>query len=72
MRVSKYVVKPSLSHRSFHVALVTRLPDQECASSWATSETSDRSPVMTVGVAKVRRGFSMPPYGKLGGSTSRS
>jgi hypothetical protein len=28
---------------------------------------SDRSPASSVGVAKVRHGFSMPPYGKLGG-----
>ncbi|MNT29161.1 hypothetical protein D3C72_1648910 [compost metagenome] len=66
------MVKPSLSQMSFQLALVTRLPDQLCASSWATSETSDLSPTITVGVAKVRRGFSMPPNGNDGGSTSMS
>src|SRR3712207_8799932 len=45
---------PSLSQKSRHVAFVTRLPDHECASSCATSETSDRSPARIVGVAKVR------------------
>src|SRR5690348_14228276 len=72
MRCSKYVVNPSLSQKSDHVAFVTRLPDHECASSCAMSDTSDLSPASTVGVRKVSRGFSMPPYGKLGGSTSRS
>jgi hypothetical protein len=72
MRFSKYVVNPSLSQKSAQVALVTRLPDQECASSCATSDTSERSPARIVGVAKVSRGFSIPPNGKEGGSTSRS
>ena len=31
-----------------------------------------RSPAMMVGVRKVRRGFSMPPKGNDGGSTSMS
>jgi hypothetical protein len=57
---------------SRHAALVTRLPDQECASSCETSETRLLSPTSTVGVAKVMFGFSMPPNGKDGGSTSRS
>ena len=57
---------------SFQLALVTRLPDQLCASSWAISDTSDLSPVITVGVMKLRRGFSMPPNGNDGGSTSMS
>ena len=72
MRCSRYTVKPSLSQKSFQVALVTRLPDHEWASSWATKETRERSPARMVGVAKVSRGFSMPPKGKLGGSTSMS
>ena len=72
IRFSKYVVKPSLSQKSPHVALVTRLPDHECASSCARSDTSDRSPARMVGVANVRRGFSMPPNGNDGGSTSTS
>ncbi len=72
MRFSKYEVKPSLSQKSSQTAFVTRLPLHECASSCATSETSERSPARIVGVAKVRRGFSMPPKGKLGGSTRMS
>src|SRR6185295_9627719 len=72
MRCSKYVVNPSFSQKSFQVAFVTRLPDHECASSCEISETSDLSPAITVGVRNVSRGFSIPPYGKLGGSTSRS
>ncbi len=72
MRFSKYVVNPSFSQLSDQVALVTRLPDQLCASSCATTSTFDLSPVMIVGVRKVRVGFSMPPYGKLGGRTSMS
>ena len=65
-------MKPSFSQKSLHVALVTRLPDHECASSCATSATSDLSPTITVGVGNVRRGFSIPPNGNDGGSTSRS
>ena len=65
-------MKPSFSQKSLHVALVTRLPDHEWASSCATSATRDLSPTMTVGVANVTRGFSMPPNGNDGGSTSRS
>ena len=72
IRFSKYVVNPSFSQKSLHVALVTRLPDHECASSCATSEVSDRSPAITVGVANVSRGFSMPPNGNDGGITSTS
>jgi hypothetical protein len=58
-----------LSQKSFHVALVTRFPDHEWASSWASRFTRLRSPARTVGVANVMRGFSMPPKGKLGGRT---
>ena len=54
---------PSLSQKSFHVALVARLPDQLCASSCATRLTRLLSPAMKVGVRKVRSGFSMPPSG---------
>ncbi len=72
IRFSKYVVNPSFSQKSRHVALVTRLPDHECASSCAMSEVSERSPARIVGVAKVTRGFSMPPNGNDGGSTSTS
>ena len=54
------------------MAFVTRLPDHEWASSWAISETSERSPARIVGVANVSRGFSIPPNGKLGGSTRMS
>ena len=32
----------------------------------------DRFITRSVGVAKVRQGFSIPPYGKLGGRTSIS
>ena len=66
------MVNPSFSQKSRQVALVTRLPDQEWASSWATSDTSDLSPAITVGVANVRRGFSMPPNGNEGGRMIRS
>ena len=69
MRFSMYVVVPSFSQKSDHVALVTRLPDQEWASSWASRPTRLLSPARTVGVAKVMRGFSIPPNGKLGGRT---
>ena len=72
MRSSKKTVKPSFSQKSLQVALVTRLPDHECASSCATSDVSDRSPARIVGVANVRRGFSMPPNGNDGGSTRMS
>ena len=61
------VVNPSLSQKSRQVALVTRLPDQEWASSWAINETKERSPARIVGVANVNLGFSIPPNGKLGG-----
>lgn len=44
-----------------HEALVTRFPVQECAISCATTLASDRSPASSVGVTKVRQGFSMPP-----------
>jgi len=52
--------------------LVTRFPDQECASSCAITDTRLLSPAITVGVMNVSRGFSMPPTGKLGGSTKMS
>ena len=65
-------MNPSLSQKSRQVALVTRLPDHEWASSWATRATSERSPARIVGVAKVSLGFSIPPNGKLGGRTRRS
>jgi hypothetical protein len=48
------------------------LPDHECASSWAISDVSDRSPARIVGVANVSIGFSMPPKGNEGGITSTS
>ena len=64
--------EPFVDQKSLHVALVTRLPDHECASSCATSDTSDLSPAMIVGVANVSRGFSIPPNGNDGGKTSRS
>ena len=38
----------------------------------ATSETSERSPARIVGVAKVSRGFSIPPERKLGSRTITS
>jgi len=57
---------------SRQLAAVTRLPDQEWASSCETSETRLLSPTSTVGVAKVMFGFSMPPNGKEGGSTRMS
>jgi len=61
MRRSAQTVKPSFSQKSSMVALVTRLPVQLWASSWASTLTSERSPASRVGVRKVRRGFSMPP-----------
>ena len=54
------------------VALVTRFPLHEWASSCATNATRDLSPAMIVGVAKVRRGFSMPPKGNAAGRINRS
>ena len=63
---------PSLSQPCLALEKVTRLPDQLCASSCAISETKDLSPTITVGVMNDRRGFSMPPNGNDGGSTSRS
>ncbi len=72
MRRSAHTVKPSLSQKCSMSAFVTRLPVQEWASSWATTSTSERSPASSVGVRNVMRGFSMPPYGKEGGSTSMS
>ena len=54
-------MNPSLSQKSFQVALVTRLPDQECASSCTTVETRLLSPAMIDGETNDRRGFSMPP-----------
>ncbi len=72
IRRSKYVVNPSLSQPSRQVAFVTRLPAHEWASSWASTPTRDLSPTMIVGVRNVSRGFSMPPYGNEGGSTSTS
>src|SRR5688500_14747033 len=72
IRASMYDVKPSLIQKSSHVALVTRLPDHECASSCATRLTSERSPARMVGVANVSIGFSIPPKGKEGGSTRMS
>src|SRR5688500_12667077 len=72
IRASMYDVKPSLIQKSSHVALVTRLPDHEWASSCATRLTSERSPARIVGVAKVSIGFSIPPNGNDGGSTRMS
>ena len=72
MRRSAHTVNPSFSQKWSIVALVTRFPVHECASSCATRSTSDRSPASTVGVRNVIRGFSIPPYGKEGGSTSMS
>jgi len=66
------MVQPSLSQKCSHVAFVTRLPDQLCAASCATTSARLLSPASSVGVTKVRHGFSMPPYGKLGGRHSRS
>ena len=57
---------------SRQVAFVTRLPDQECASSCAISATRLRSPAITVGVMNESRGFSMPPNGNDGGRIRRS
>ena len=65
-------MKPSLSHKSRQVALPTRFPAQECASSCAITDTKLLSPAITVGVMKDSRGFSMPPSGKLGGITKMS
>ena len=42
------------------------------AISWAITSARDLSPANNVGVAKVRQGFSMPPYGKDGGRQSTS
>ena len=42
-------MKPSLSQKSRQVALVTRLPDQQWASSWASSDTRLLSPARIVG-----------------------
>ena len=61
MRLSAHTVKPSFSQKSSMVAFVTRFPVQLCASSCASTLTSERSPASSVGVTKVRRGFSMPP-----------
>ena len=61
MRRSAHTVKPSFSQKCSAVALVTRFPVQEWASSWATTSTRERSPASRVGVRKVMRGFSMPP-----------
>ena len=36
------------------------------------SDVSDRSPASIDGVANVKRGFSIPPNGKLGGKTRTS
>ena len=41
-------------------------------NEFATSATKLLSPARIDGVAKVSRGFSMPPKGKLGGKTKRS
>src|SRR5690606_33339338 len=54
------------------VALVTRLPLQLWPSSWASKLVNERSPAMIPGVKKVKFGFSIPPYGKLGGNTKTS
>ena len=61
MRRSANTVHPSFSQKCSASALVTRFPVHECASSCATTFTSDRSPQSSVGVRNVRRGFSMPP-----------
>jgi hypothetical protein len=55
--LSKNLVHPSFSQKCSHVAFVTRLPDQLCAASWATTSANDRSPASSVGVTNVRHGF---------------
>ena len=64
---SSHTVHPSLSQKCSHVWLVTRFPVHECETSWATTSASERSPASSVGVTKVRHGFSIPPYGNDGG-----
>src|ERR1039457_1897397 len=72
MRFCRYPASPSLSHKSPQVALLTRSPGQECATSCAMTASRDLSPAMIVGETNDSRGFSMPPTGKLGGSTKMS
>jgi len=72
MLISNQRVHPSLSQKCVHDALVTKLPVQLCAISCATTSAKDLSPAKRVGVTNVRQGFSMPPYGKLGGRQRRS
>jgi hypothetical protein len=40
MPVSIHVAKPSLSHRSSHQSIVTRLPNHWWASSWMTTSAT--------------------------------
>ena len=47
-------------------------PEQECANSCATTETKLLSPANKVGLANVKRGFSIPPKGNEYGSITIS
>jgi len=67
-----HIVHPSFSQKCSQVAFVTRFPVHECAISCATTSASERSPARRVGVTNVKHGFSMPPYGKLGGRETTS
>lgn len=69
---STNTVKPSFNQKCSKFLLVTRLPVQLWAISWATTSARDLSPAKRVGVTKVRHGFSMPPKGNEGGITRRS
>src|SRR5690554_3487813 len=59
---SRTCLYPSFNQKCSQVWLVIKLPVQEWEISCATTSAKDWSPAKSVGVTKVRQGFSMPPY----------
>ena len=66
------MARPSLSHISSQVALVTAFPNQLWATSWMTSMTRNSSLSRMEEMMKVRQGFSMATMGKDGGRKTMS
>jgi hypothetical protein len=71
-RPQQHTVHPSFNQKCSQVAFDTQFPVQLWEISCATTLVAERSPVSKLGVRNVMHGFSMPPYGKEGGSTSMS
>ena len=68
--LSMNLVKPSLTQKFFQFLFVTKLPVHECDISCPITLDMLLSPANKAGVTKVKLGFSIPPKGKLKGSTN--